>query len=179
MEFARRVQEICARYDFAYYGNWGLILAGWCAGGPRAPTRSARAWAACATRARWPASRTTWACWRRPCWLAGQPDAAGAVLESARVAAAIHDDRWWLPELYRLDARRHRGAAAAALLRQAVGPSPSSRAPWRWSAAPPPTWPSEGSRPRRMANGPRTPRPRSVLATPRRCGGRPSSGEHR
>ena len=32
-ECARRVQELCTRYDFAYYGNWGLILSGWCAGG--------------------------------------------------------------------------------------------------------------------------------------------------
>ena len=41
------------------------------------------------------------------------------MLESARGAAAI-SDRWWRAELYRLDARRHRGAAAAALLRQAA-----------------------------------------------------------
>ena len=51
---------------------------------------------------------------------AGQPDAAGAVLESARAAAAVHDDRWWLPELYRLDARRSRGPARERLLRRAA-----------------------------------------------------------
>jgi hypothetical protein len=32
----------------------------------------------------------------------------------------VHDDRWWLPELYRLDARRHRGATAGDLLRRAI-----------------------------------------------------------
>ena len=32
-EYASRVTEICARYEFAYYDNWGLILAGWCRGG--------------------------------------------------------------------------------------------------------------------------------------------------
>jgi hypothetical protein len=34
IEFARRTRDICSRYHFVYYGNWGLILEGWCAGGP-------------------------------------------------------------------------------------------------------------------------------------------------
>ncbi len=51
---------------------------------------------------------------------AGQAEAAGAVLDSAFAAAAAHDDRWWLPELYRLDARRHRGQARAELLCRAI-----------------------------------------------------------
>jgi len=42
------------------------------------------------------------------------------VLESARASAAVRDDRWWLPELYRINAQRHRGAAAQDLLRQAI-----------------------------------------------------------
>ena len=66
---------------------------------------------------------------------AGQADAAGAVLESARAAAAVHDDRWWLPELYRLDARRSRGREGAGCC--AARPTwPRSRARWRCSAAP-------------------------------------------
>jgi DNA-binding SARP family transcriptional activator len=121
LEYASRVREICDRYEFAYYGNWALILAGWCAGGTagagqiREGLRNLRDQGALA---------------RQPYYLsllaqtllsAGQPDAAGAILESARAAAAVHDDRWWLPELYRLDARRHRGAAADDLLRRAIG----------------------------------------------------------
>jgi ATP/maltotriose-dependent transcriptional regulator MalT len=94
MEFASRTQEICARYEFAYYGNWGLILAGWCTGGSdgagqiREGLRRLRDQGALA---------------RQPYYLAllaetlisaGQADAAGPVLESAFAAAAAHDDRW-------------------------------------------------------------------------------------
>ena len=120
LEFARRVREICDRYEFAYYGHWGLILAGWCVGGTAGADQ---------IRDGLRRLRDQGALARQPYYLsllaqtllsAGQRDAAGAVLESARAAAAVHDERWWLPELYRLDARRHRGAAAADLLRRAV-----------------------------------------------------------
>jgi predicted ATPase len=120
LEFARRVREICDRYEFAYYGHWGLILAGWCAGGTAGADQ---------IRDGLRRLRDQGALARQPYYLsllaqtllsAGQRDAAGAVLESARVAAAVHDERWWLPELYRLDARRHRGTAAADLLRRAI-----------------------------------------------------------
>jgi DNA-binding SARP family transcriptional activator len=120
LESARRVREICDRYEFAYYGHWGLILAGWCAGGTAGADQ---------IRDGLRRLRDQGALARQPYYLsllvqtllsAGQRDAAGAVLESARVAAAVHDERWWLPELYRLDARRHRGAAAADLLRRAI-----------------------------------------------------------
>jgi DNA-binding SARP family transcriptional activator/tetratricopeptide (TPR) repeat protein len=120
MEFARRVQEICARYDFAYYGNWGLILAGWCTGGTEGASQ---------IRDGLRRLRDQGALARHPYYLAllaetllaaGERDAAGAVLESARAATAVHDDRWWLPEVYRLDARRHVGTAAADLLRRAI-----------------------------------------------------------
>ena len=108
------------RYDFAYYGHWGLILAGWCVGGTAGADQ---------IRDGLRRLRDQGALARQPYYLsllaqtllsAGQRDAAGAVLESARAAAAVHDDRWWLPELYRLDARRHRGAAAEDLLRRAI-----------------------------------------------------------
>jgi len=119
-EFAGRVREICSRYDFAYYGNWGLILGGWSAGG-----------AAGADQIRQGLGhlRDQGALARQPYYLAllaetllaaGKCDEAGAVLESAQASAAV-SDRWWLPELYRLDARRRRGAAAADLLRRAAG----------------------------------------------------------
>jgi DNA-binding SARP family transcriptional activator len=119
-EYASRIREICDRYEFAYYGHWGLILAGWCAGG----TGGANQIREGLRRLRDQGSLT-----RHPYYLgllaetllsAGERDAAGAVLESARAAAAAHEDRWWLPELYRLDARRHRGTAAGELLRRAI-----------------------------------------------------------
>jgi DNA-binding SARP family transcriptional activator len=120
LDSARRVQEICARYEFAYYDHWGLILAGWCAGGTSGADQ---------IREGLGRLRDQGALTRQPYYLAllaetlldtGKRDAAGAVLESARAAAAIHDDRWWLPELYRLDARRHNGATAGHLLRKAI-----------------------------------------------------------
>jgi DNA-binding SARP family transcriptional activator len=119
-EFARRIQEICARYDFAYYGDWGLILDGWCTGGTEGAEQ---------IRTGLGHLRDQGALVRQPYYLAllaetlltaGQEAAAGAVLDSARAAAKVNDERWWLPELYRLDARRQRGAAAVSLLHQAA-----------------------------------------------------------
>ena len=120
LDFAGRVQEICARYEFAYYGNWGLILAGWCKGGSDGADQ---------IREGLGRLRDQGALARQPYYLAllaetliaaGQGDAAGVVLESARAAAAAQDDRWWLPELYRLDAQRYQGAARDELLRRAI-----------------------------------------------------------
>jgi DNA-binding SARP family transcriptional activator len=119
-EFARRIQEICARYDFAYYGDWGLILDGWCTGGTEGAEQ---------IRTGLGHLRDQGALARQPYYLAllaetllaaGHDEAAGAVLESARAAANVQGERWWLPELYRLGARRQRGPAAAGLLRQAA-----------------------------------------------------------
>ena len=120
LEYARRVQEICARYDFAYYGNWAPILAGWCTGGQDGAEQ---------IRAGLGQLRDQGAMARHPYYLsllaetlmsAGQPGAAGAVLKSARAAAAVHDDRSWLPELYRLDGLRTPGPAGMDLLGRAV-----------------------------------------------------------
>ena len=119
-EFARQVQQICARYDFAYYGNWGLILSGWCAGGADGAGQ---------IQAGLARLRDQGALARQPYYLgllaetlirAGQGEAAGVVLDAARTAAAVHQDRWWLPELYRLDAQRRPGPAGTELLRRAV-----------------------------------------------------------
>jgi DNA-binding SARP family transcriptional activator/tetratricopeptide (TPR) repeat protein len=119
LEYADRVREICGRYEIAYYGEWGMILAGWCDGG---------ADGAALIRQGLGNLRDQGALARHPYYLAllaetllsaGQADTAGAVLESARAAAAVHDDRWWLPELYRLSAQC-RGAEPAGALARAV-----------------------------------------------------------
>ena len=175
LEFARRVQEICARYDFAYYGNWGADPGRLVHGRPgRRRADPGRRWASSATRGPWPAIRTTCRCWPRPCMSAGQPDAAGAVLESARAAAAVHDDRWWLPELYRLDGLRTPGPAGVDLLRRAVaiaeqqGSEALLRPGHRRTRA-------GVLRPERTPNGPRTPRFLRSLES-RADHGRPSRG---
>ena len=120
LDAARQVQEVCDRYEFAYYPHWGQILAGWCVGGTAGADQ---------IREGLHRLRDQRSLVRHPYYLAllaetllsaGQDDSAGAVLESARAAAVMHDDRWWLPELYRLDARRHRGAAASDLLCRAI-----------------------------------------------------------
>jgi len=117
-EFAARVRETCSRYDFAYYGDWGLILGGWSAGGTSGAEQ---------IREGLGNLRDQGALARQPYYLAllaetlmasGQSDAAGPVLESARVAAAV-SDRWWLPEIYRLDARRRPGGGQELLRRAA------------------------------------------------------------
>jgi DNA-binding SARP family transcriptional activator len=156
LEYARRVQEICARYDFAYYGNWAPILAGWCTGGPDGTEQ---------IRAGLGRLRDQGAMARHPYYLAllaetlmsaGQHEAAGAVLESARAAAAVHDDRSWLPELYRLDGLRTPGPAGVDLLRRAVATAEQQGSVALLRRA------TEGLagalRPERTPNGPRTPR---------------------
>jgi len=120
LESARRAREICDRYEFAYYGHWGQIMAGWCAGGNEGARQ---------IREGLGRLRDQGALARQPYYLsllartllsAGQRDAASAVLESARAAAAVHEDRWWLPEIYRLEAQQREGPAAGGLLRRAV-----------------------------------------------------------
>ena len=155
-EFARRVQEICARYDFAYYGNWAPILAGWCTGGTDGAEQ---------IRAGLGRLRDQGAMARHPYYLsllaetllsAGQPGAAGAVLESARAAAAVHDDRSWLPELYRLDGLRTPGPAGVELLRRAVATAEQqgSQALLRRAAADLGRRAPAGTDAERSANGP-------------------------
>jgi hypothetical protein len=119
-ELASRVREICTRYDFAYYGNWGLILSGWCLGGADGAGQ---------IRAGLARLRDQGALARQPYYQgllaetllrSGRGDAAGVVLDAARAAAAVHEDRWWLPELYRLAARRQPGPAGTELLCRAL-----------------------------------------------------------
>jgi DNA-binding SARP family transcriptional activator/tetratricopeptide (TPR) repeat protein len=120
VEYARRVQEICARYEFAYYDHWGLILAGWGQGGVDGAGQIRQG----LTRL-----RAAGALARQPYFLAllaetlisaGQAGAAAPVLEQAIAEADRHDDRWWLPELYRLQARFQPGPDGVRSLRRAV-----------------------------------------------------------
>jgi len=115
------LRELCDRYDFAYYREWGLILDGWSrADGQRIDLAqqgigNLRAEGSFA---------------RMPYWLSlladllarhDRLDAARATLDAALVAARANDDLWWLPEVMRMRAAYDDEEAAVARLRSAAG----------------------------------------------------------
>jgi hypothetical protein len=115
------LRELCHRYDFAYYREWGLILDGWSrADGPRIDLAqqgisNLRAEGSFA---------------RMPYWLSlladllaryERLDAARATLDAALAAARAHDDIWWLPEVMRMRAAYDDEEAAVTRLRSAAG----------------------------------------------------------
>jgi DNA-binding SARP family transcriptional activator/tetratricopeptide (TPR) repeat protein len=114
------LRELCDRYDFAYYREWGLILDGWSRADEQGMVlarqgignlRSAGSFA------------------RLPYWLSlladlqarsGRIDAARATLDAALVAGQAHDDVWWLPEVIRMRAAYDEEQAAVSQLRSAA-----------------------------------------------------------
>ncbi|RAX51128.1 SARP family transcriptional regulator [Arthrobacter sp. AQ5-05] len=119
---AQRVAELialCHRYDIAYYGQWGEILAGWLAGGEPGAAR---------IRAGIGSLRAADALARMPYWLwlladtlaaDGRRADACAVLDAARATSALHQDSWWLPEVLRMRALLDAGDRSAALFGEA------------------------------------------------------------
>jgi hypothetical protein len=114
------LRELCDRYHFAYYREWGLILDGWSAAdGPGVDLAqqgigNLRADGSFA---------------RMPYWLSlladllarhDRPDAARATLDAALAAAQARDDVWWLPEVMRMRAAYDQEEPAAARLRSAA-----------------------------------------------------------
>jgi hypothetical protein len=98
------LRELCERYEFAYYREWGLILDGWSRPGLDGIGLARRGI---------DALKAQNAFARMPYWLSllagllardGQPGAARASLDAALTAARVHDDLWWLPEVMRLRA---------------------------------------------------------------------------
>ena len=119
-EFAAAVCEHCERYGFAYYGDWGRILEGWAIGGPEGADR---------VRTGIDGLRAQEAGTRRPFWLAllaevlaheGGTEEARGVLADARAWADEAGDRWWLAELWRLEARLVSDDEAAGMLDRAL-----------------------------------------------------------
>ncbi len=106
-EDVAELRELCRRYEFGYYREWGLILDGW----STASTHGGRG-----TRLAQEGIdnlKAQGAFARRPYWLSlladllareGRPAAASATLDAAIAAAHVHDDRWWLPEVMRMRA---------------------------------------------------------------------------
>ncbi|GAA1201124.1 ATP-binding protein [Pseudonocardia alaniniphila] len=114
------LRELCDRYDFAYYREWGLILDGW-----------ARTDGSGADLARRGIEnlRSEGAFARMPYWLSLLAEAsardyrAGAVratLDAALVAGQARDDLWWMPHVMRMRAAHDDPDAAVARLLSAA-----------------------------------------------------------
>lgn len=119
-ELAASVRSLCDRYGFAYYGDWGRILEGWVTGG---------AGGEALIRQGIDRLRARHAQTRLPLYggvladvLArnGRTGEASRVVGDARSLAEAHGDRWWLPELWRLDAGFHAGDEGEAKLGRAI-----------------------------------------------------------
>lgn len=111
---------LCARYGFAYYREWVLILDGWC-----------RADESGIDLARQGISnlKSAGSLARMPYWLSllaalyagsGRPDATRGTLDAALAAAHAHDDVWWLPEVMRMRAAYDDAESGLSRLRSAA-----------------------------------------------------------
>jgi DNA-binding SARP family transcriptional activator len=116
----RELRELCDRYDFAYYREWGLILDGWSRGDEPGIELAERG----ISNLKAEGSFT-----RMPYWLSlladlqarnNRPDAARATLDAAAAAAQARDDVWWLPEVMRMRAAYDQDQAAISRLRSAA-----------------------------------------------------------
>ncbi|HEX6231572.1 MAG TPA: hypothetical protein VFZ63_00450, partial [Jiangellaceae bacterium] len=117
---AREIQQLSTRYEFGYYQHWGQILEGRLLGG----TAGAGLIAEGIRRLRQHEVGS-----RLPYYLAllaetlleaGRAAQAAEVLAEARAEAERHADWWWLPELWRLQARLQPGSDGAGLLERAL-----------------------------------------------------------
>jgi DNA-binding SARP family transcriptional activator len=119
-ETVTELRELCDRYGFAYYREWGLILDGWSGTGlpgvelARLGISNLRSQGAFA---------------RMPYWLSlladlsarnHQPGEARATLDAAIAAAQARDDVWWLAEVMRMRAAHDDEQAAISRLRSAA-----------------------------------------------------------
>jgi len=98
------LRELCDRYGFGYYREWGLVLDGWCRGDESGIELARRG----INNLR---SEGSFA--RMPYWLAlladllartGQRAAACSTLDAASVGGWTLSDVWWLPEVLRMRA---------------------------------------------------------------------------
>ncbi|WP_322761134.1 ATP-binding protein [Frankia sp. Cr2] len=117
---AKELDELCRRYEFAYYREWAAILTGWATGDERGIAAIQQA----VSRLRTQGART-----RMSYWLSllaqvqigcGHAEAARGILDAARLAAQQHDDRWWLPEVLRMRASLEPDQTAVPMLRRAA-----------------------------------------------------------
>jgi DNA-binding SARP family transcriptional activator len=120
---ARAAIELCERYGFAYYGEWGQILLAWHDRNDPGSNSVSRIEAALSRL------RSIGAELRRPHYLAilaqthhaaGDDDRANAILGAAVASANANEDRYWLPEIHRLIADFGPGSSREATLRMAL-----------------------------------------------------------
>lgn len=121
VELAISIRTLCERYGFAYYGDWGRILEGWAIGGSAGEKLIREGLAGLQSQH---AGRA------RPFWLSllaevlagtGRTREASWGFAQARDWAEKHGDRWWLAELWRLNAALSDGTEAEAMLERALG----------------------------------------------------------
>ncbi|HET6626419.1 MAG TPA: AAA family ATPase [Nocardioidaceae bacterium] len=114
------LRELCERYGFAYYREWGVVLDGWLRGGATGIALMKQGIAQL---------RDEGSLVRMPYWLAllaegmsrnGMAEGALAALDSARTAAESRGDTWWLPEVLRMRAALSQTAQGDALLGSAL-----------------------------------------------------------
>ena len=119
-ELSASLQERCDHHGFAYYAEWGRILEGWATGGTSGEAL---------IRQGLDELHRTHAGRARPFWLSllaevlvdlGRTAEASQVLSDARSWAEAHGDRWWLAELWRLDAALDPEGQAEPMLEQAL-----------------------------------------------------------
>ena len=110
------LRELCERYGFAYYRDWGLVLDGW--------SRMDEPGIGLARRGI-SNLRSAGSFARMPYWLSlladllarnNRPAAARATLDAALVAGQSRDDLWWLPEVIRMRAAHDDAEAAGSRL---------------------------------------------------------------
>jgi DNA-binding SARP family transcriptional activator/tetratricopeptide (TPR) repeat protein len=114
------LRQLCDRFGFAYYREWGLVLDGWSRTDSSALGLARQGIANL---------RTEGAFARMPYWLSlladvsarsGQAGSARATLDAALAAGHARCDTWWLPELMRARAAYDDPPAAATRLRAAA-----------------------------------------------------------
>ena len=119
-ETVTELRELCDRYGFAYYREWGLILDGWSGTGLPGVELA---------RLGISNLRSQGAFTRMPYWLSlladlsarnDQPGEARATLDAAIAAAQARDDVWWLAEVMRMRAAHDDEQAAISRLRSAA-----------------------------------------------------------
>jgi DNA-binding SARP family transcriptional activator/tetratricopeptide (TPR) repeat protein len=105
LELSQEVRELSTRYEVAYYQHWGEVLEGWLCGGDEGAALIDEGIRR--LRERGVASRLPYylALLAETLIDAGRARHAMAVLAEARQLAQHHADWWWLPELWRLEAR--------------------------------------------------------------------------
>jgi tetratricopeptide (TPR) repeat protein len=111
------LRALCDRHGFAYYREWGLILAGWAGADADLARRGIDN------------LKSEGAFTRMPYWLSlladlltrtGAPGDALATLDAAVVAGRARDDVWWVPEVMRMRAGHDDPAMAPERLRSAA-----------------------------------------------------------